>query len=310
MRGKACADLRGRGDCGITPARAGKSANARQMALRGRDHPRACGEKLAQSPRSSPIMGSPPRVRGKVRAKCKEDGTTGITPARAGKRCAGCLTPSRRRDHPRACGEKSLAVTPKPGEQGSPPRVRGKERACFAQGGQHGITPARAGKRSRQDTRPAFVWDHPRACGEKQGERWDEIAYAGSPPRVRGKAQCARPRLPCRGITPARAGKRQGIVCTAGGRRDHPRACGEKDQFLHAAEVVAGSPPRVRGKGSASAPSAPLPGITPARAGKRSRLPSPARPLSDHPRACGEKVSGFRPADGVRGSPPRVRGKA
>ena len=51
-------------------------------------------------------------------------------------------------------------------------------------------------------------------------------------------------------------------------------------------------------------------GITPACAGKRSFSWCPWAACRDHPRVCGEKISGDRASAPVWGSPPRVRGKA
>ena len=70
-----------------------------------------------------------------------------ITPAHAGKSCPACTSENRQKDHPRACGEKSLTL--KCGESliGSPPRMRGKAEWANANLPAMGITPAHAGKR-------------------------------------------------------------------------------------------------------------------------------------------------------------------
>ena len=70
-----------------------------------------------------------------------------------------------------------------------------------------------------------------------------------------------------------------------------------------------GSPPRMRGKvPSTGKHNNPL-GITPAHAGKNLHFhPVCSRPR-DHPRACGEKQAGSKPATTHQGSPPRMRGK-
>ena len=74
---------------------------------------------------------------------------------------------------------------------------------------------------------------------------------AGSPPRVRGEG-CAT-RLPCAlwRITPACAGRRNVTRVLGLLGMDHPRVCGEKDGAYEMIEPGAGSPPRVRGEGSA-----------------------------------------------------------
>ena len=66
MRGKAVhLRLSDQGN-GITPAHAGKSSVRCTRTRCVQDHPRACGEKNCAAIISSPVPGSPPRMRGKV----------------------------------------------------------------------------------------------------------------------------------------------------------------------------------------------------------------------------------------------------
>ena len=111
---------------GITPACAGKRKNPLPVIYLGWDHPRVCGEKRRKTGPVCGILGSPPRVRGKVDMGIEEAEVVGITPACAGK--SRCRRRAGRRpwDHPRVCGEKTLAVQSSVEDQGSPPRVRGK----------------------------------------------------------------------------------------------------------------------------------------------------------------------------------------
>ena len=51
-------------------------------------------------------------------------------------------------------------------------------------------------------------------------------------------------------------------------------------------------------------------GITPACAGKSNFCTILGKMVEDHPRVCGEKRSRFKRDQNVKGSPPRVRGKA
>ena len=74
--------------------------------------------------------------------------------------------------------------------------------------------------------------------------------------------------------------------------------------------MIAGSPPRVRGKGVVHILVPEPLGITPAYAGKRDFCQSCAYQDRDHPRVCGEKVVCLIPMCHCMGSPPRVRGKA
>ena len=67
MRGKASSHFCTCSTFGITPAYAGKSTCSFGHPLASRDHPRVCGEKMAQWISVSAMPGSPPRMRGKVR---------------------------------------------------------------------------------------------------------------------------------------------------------------------------------------------------------------------------------------------------
>ena len=157
-----------------------------------------------------------------------EKGTSwGITPARAGKTGCYVIADDGKRDHPHSCGKDcSLFLVPTKG-LGSPPLVRERQRADGVNGGNDGITPARAGK-----TIPLPSWrfarqDHPRSCGKDQFvER--ELQFAlGSPPLVREILLIYR-RLRLSGrITPARAGKTTGYAAGNVPEGDHPRSCGK-----------------------------------------------------------------------------------
>ena len=114
---------------GITPARAGKSGNDNDYRIVMSDHPRACGEKPGAPFLLRSAEGSPPRVRGKDFYAVQLGVSDGITPARAGKSSSTVEYPKNFRDHPRACGEKSIHTEGSAPRLGSPPRVRGKDRS-------------------------------------------------------------------------------------------------------------------------------------------------------------------------------------
>ena len=85
MRGEAIPH----NDCGlgvgITPAHAGRSAAQTGLLHVAKDHPRACGEKLACTTWIAETMGSPPRMRGEDEVMAILSGLSGITPAHAGR---------------------------------------------------------------------------------------------------------------------------------------------------------------------------------------------------------------------------------
>ena len=85
MRGKPAAVRGGRGYTWITPAYAGKTLSPPHGGGLHPDHPRVCGENLGQNPIKVRHLGSPPRMRGKLRGHLASVKQNGITPAYAGK---------------------------------------------------------------------------------------------------------------------------------------------------------------------------------------------------------------------------------
>ena len=146
MRGKPKARHLFDNNIRITPADAGKTVLIACEESQAVDHPRGCGENQRERFYRAAEQGSPPRMRGKLAVSGFFVASDGITPADAGKTCImpclECLT----QDHPRGCGENSLAMEHRPRYQGSPPRMRGKP------GVKYGMSYA--------------VRDHPRGCGE------------------------------------------------------------------------------------------------------------------------------------------------
>ena len=95
----------------------------------------------------------------------------------------------------------------------------------------------------------------------------------------------------------------------ATGAEDHPRVCGEKPRRSCHHRRRSGSPPRVRRKVMRDTPVKRASRITPACAGKRQKSHLSANLWQDHPRVCGEKLTGIGTDTTRKGSPPRVRGK-
>ena len=192
MRGKVAITKITGSRARITPACAGKSTDGYGHGQEAGDHPRVCGEKDEVKEYASFPEGSPPRVRGKVRARYPSVLYDRITPACAGKSAANNSYGFRIRDHPRVCGEKSWQVTRPATLLGSPPRVRGKVHDVQKEINHGRITPACAGKSSCHTPPTVSKEDHPRVCGEKQSSFDIFSGHSGSPPRVRGKARLGR----------------------------------------------------------------------------------------------------------------------
>ena len=146
-RGKADFNVCSYRECGITPAWAGKSFPAGCPRSRSRDHPRVGGEKHLSGTTDNRPQGSPPRGRGKGYTGQALDSGVRITPAQAGKSPGSASGWPRRRDHPRAGGEKLMGRPRRSVGAGSPPRRRGKDSSGEPANGSIRITPAQAGKR-------------------------------------------------------------------------------------------------------------------------------------------------------------------
>ena len=89
----------------ITPADAGKTRNTFARCAGGKDHPRGCGENGYFFPHLAVIMGSPPRMRGKLDRCMGAAAARRITPADAGKTRELRAVAAILEDHPRGCGE-------------------------------------------------------------------------------------------------------------------------------------------------------------------------------------------------------------
>ena len=85
MRGKAGGRASLTVSSRITPAYAGKSANVTLAGSSGWDHPRLCGEKVAETETIATEIGSPPPMRGKDMEHLIRMWLDRITPAYAGK---------------------------------------------------------------------------------------------------------------------------------------------------------------------------------------------------------------------------------
>ena len=151
------------------------------------DHPRVCGENLFRSFEFGQVPGSPPRMRGKPKENMRQAEISRITPAYAGKTLMRGCKKRLTTDHPRVCGENGGEQNGDPADDGSPPRMRGKQlnpalpAACVR------ITPAYAGKTVKLCTFFFAPTDHPRVCGENFTACPSRVSCQGSPPRMRGK---------------------------------------------------------------------------------------------------------------------------
>ena len=233
-----------------------------------------------------------------------------IIPAHAGQTTRVYRKHVETADHPRACGANRRCAMVRQLAYGSSPRMRGKLSPTTSRYNFPRIIPAHAGQTAPYVHRTFCRADHPRACGANGGancRRWHAI---GSSPRMRGKHAVAGAARRVVRIIPAHAGQTSGLTYPMPSVADHPRACGANDFISDIVASLCGSSPRMRGKPERLFVRACRPRIIPAHAGQTGERPSNARPLADHPRACGanlQLVEGF--GGSFFGSSPRMRGK-
>ena len=201
---------------GITPACAGRSHYNRNSRFAAWDHPRLRGEKKGFCRSRRLCTGSPPPARGEGPQKPHIIGSSGITPACAGRSEGDIFGVSIDRDHPRLRGEKSTSTSVSACSAGSPPPARGEGGYCYDDKPYWGITPACAGRRLSKRMLAEFMKDHPRLRGEKRF-RWGlSPANRGSPPPARGEGRGCCLLASTGRITPACAGRSKDVCAHAG----------------------------------------------------------------------------------------------
>ena len=229
-----------------------------------------CGENGRVQFEPGSLHGSPPRVRGKRRARIIIDRGDGLTPACAGKTPGTTWFRRGLGAHPRVCGENPFSVDGGADDGGSPRRVRGKRGGRGGCGRWPGLTPACAGKTAMRSKLNCGTQAHPRVCGENLDGLSAAARRYGSPPRVRGKPGPVPLNPIDLRLTPACAGKTLADGSSIGEGAAHPRVCGENPSSYSSPAAASGSPPRVRGKRTCPRARRTRGGLTPACAGKTS----------------------------------------
>ena len=230
-------------------------------------HPRACGERVLPTARSTcrpgssprvrgtaptyppylPTYGSSPRVRGTECPQFSFRGGNRFIPARAGNGVLSGVESSCIAVHPRACGERSVWPVIANSPTGSSPRVRGTAGPAGIDGDDGRFIPARAGNGHEWSALAIAVTVHPRACGERSKRLTRRHGDVGSSPRVRGTDDRPIRNLHHSRFIPARAGNGRSGDDLVSGETVHPRACGERRTTTIAPNDSSGSSPRVRG---------------------------------------------------------------
>ena len=105
-------------------------------------------------------------------------------------------------------------------------------------------------------------------------------------------------------------GTRDYSASTNAGVRDHPHACGDKSFADISRSPIKGSSPRVWGQDTLETTLCCVLGIIPTRVGTSVCKSHTCDRVRDHPHACGDKRTYFKPLRCTAGSSPRVWGQA
>ncbi len=292
----------------IIPAPAGNTPPIPPPASHKPDHPRACGEHgLGLQSRTS-LGGSSPRLRGTLNNGIAQLNDGRIIPAPAGNTFRVRRKPPFSPDHPRACGEHEGRKLPQFSDVGSSPRLRGTPRRGRPNVVPVRIIPAPAGNTTPPGRASLPAADHPRACGEHRHVTQSPTSKIGSSPRLRGTREDVPRYAGILRIIPAPAGNTADRHWTRWQAPDHPRACGEHQDWKCLFGSGFGSSPRLRGTHSRKVGDFQQCRIIPAPAGNTEPASHGGRGLSDHPRACGEHAGATDVRVPIFGSSPRLRG--
>ena len=215
-------------------------------------HPHVCGENVAGSYSVRSVRGSPPRVWGKQDATEELDKIRRFTPTCVGKTNQGQTKEVVQVVHPHVCGENGIINTCPQSDNGSPPRVWGKQLCPYRCGkaggspprvwgkpdlitplaGGRWFTPTCVGKTPTSRSYHRCPTVHPHVCGENQFAESRANLYQGSPPRVWGKPiKTLLSACHCR-FTPTCVGKTRSSEPFALHSSVHPHVCGENSASL------------------------------------------------------------------------------
>jgi len=166
--------------------------------------------------------------------------------------------------------------------------MRGTPRVGCRQAETHRLIPAHAGNAAVLRAKDRMSPAHPRACGERNVASATCSGSSGSSPRMRGTRPIAERAMTNGRLIPAHAGNATPV------------------QPGHT--VYAGSSPRMRGTRHRAGRAVVPDRLIPAHAGNARDARNQPRPLSAHPRACGERFSSGDHSRFSFGSSPRMRG--
>ncbi len=309
VRGRHPVPRGGRSRPRSTPACAGTTRSRSKAGSSRSEHPRVCGDDLAEAITAAVDVGAPPRVRGRPAGGQPPQDAGGSTPACAGTTRSGGECPVAPPEHPRVCGDDGGPEYNRVSPYGAPPRVRGRPPGGQPQLTGGGSTPACAGTTSAWSRAATPAVEHPRVCGDDVRVAAQTRRISGAPPRVRGRLQRVEGDPPADRSTPACAGTTGRARCKGRALGEHPRVCGDDRDSTVTVPDRTGAPPRVRGRLDRMLHRHPGERSTPACAGTTAPGSSRPRRRWEHPRVCGDDAVTPSQARATTGAPPRVRGR-
>ena len=168
------------------PTRVGNIGCVMPGLMQPPDHPHACGEYCVPLMFQHRRDGPSPRVWGILPKYEPHDWLDRTNPTRVGNMRRRRSWPSRRTDHPHACGEYSSSLATRAPVYGPSPRVWGILIANPAPGVTARTIPTRVGNIPLQLSPLKKEPDHPHACGEYHTPIQDDVTIHGPSPRVWG----------------------------------------------------------------------------------------------------------------------------
>ena len=111
---------------GIIPTRVGTSTSCKTYSWHSKDHPHACGDKVAIFEFAYNDVGSSPRVWGQDADRLYQYDRIRIIPTRVGTSVTDTDSTRTDKDHPHACGDKYTHLYTVSAMLGSSPRVWGQ----------------------------------------------------------------------------------------------------------------------------------------------------------------------------------------
>ena len=217
----------------VIPTCVGKTPPYKWAGYNEPGHPHVCGENFFERVHPIEVVGSSPRVWGKLESDDNPAMQQRVIPTCVGKTCVAADRAQISAGHPHVCGENRQHRCQDQPRPGSSPRVWGKRKMFHGGGKESRVIPTCVGKTLYFWFANKFISGHPHVCGENSSIGVISSAFTGSSPRVWGKQAKERPCARHHRVIPTCVGKTEGtsrtISCTPG----HPHVCGENRLLDH-----------------------------------------------------------------------------